>query len=112
MVAATGGASKKDAAEEGARCEGVDTITVSIDDVSHTETGPSLESVANLVVPNYLGCKRTTCSAGGCSSRAGARAQPCSASVRSTPASATGRRRFRLDRAETIIRFIDTMLDA
>ena len=34
------------------------TTTVSIDGVSHTETGPSLESVANLVIPNYLGCNK------------------------------------------------------
>lgn len=34
------------------------TITVSIDGVAHTETGPYLESVLNLAVPNYLGCNK------------------------------------------------------
>ena len=34
------------------------TITVSIDGVTHTETGPYLESVLNLAVPNYLACNK------------------------------------------------------
>jgi len=34
------------------------TISVTIDGVSHTETGPTLESVVNLAVPNYLACNK------------------------------------------------------
>jgi DMSO/TMAO reductase YedYZ molybdopterin-dependent catalytic subunit len=34
------------------------TISVTIDGVTHTETGPYLESVLNLAVPNYLGCNK------------------------------------------------------
>lgn len=34
------------------------TITVSIDGVTHTESGPYLESVLNLAIPNYPGCNK------------------------------------------------------
>src|SRR5579872_982980 len=34
------------------------TISVVINGVTHTETGPLLESVLNLAVPNYLGCNK------------------------------------------------------
>ena len=34
------------------------TISVTIDGATHTETGPYLESVLNLAVPNYLACNK------------------------------------------------------
>lgn len=34
------------------------TISVTIDGVAHTESGPYLESVLNLTTPNYLGCNK------------------------------------------------------